>query len=291
MSDTTTTPTNPLQLHADMHTHTRCSDGILYPHQLVEKAERHGFMALSITDHDNMDAYEVLRRGGYNGPVTLVPGIEVSCFEHGRDTHVLGYYLDEHHAPLKEYITFFRNDRERRATEMVDRLNRINIRISYDEVVDQAGSAPIGRPHVAAVIVKHGYAKHLQQAFDVYLDTGKPGYVAKSGFTIKQAVDMIHAAGGVAVVAHPGRTYNDPRLFLALLATGIDGVEVYHPSHWFVTREYYRVLAKQHDLVITGGSDYHGTRDYDERNFGNFGLPVELFEAVAARARNYPTTS
>lgn len=277
----TTAP--PVQIHADLHTHTTCSDGVLTPIDLVTKAERAGLRALAITDHDTMAAHDVLRDGGYNGPVQLIPAIEISCFEGGRDIHILGYHLDATNEAVRAYIEFFRIDRERRAQEMVERLRKAGVGIAYDEVLAEAAGAPIGRPHVARVLVNRGKAASIQKAFDQWLDRGKIGFVPKADHSVRQAVTMVRAAGGIAVIAHPAKTYNDPRLFLGLVASGIDGIEVYHPSHWFVTREYYRVLAKQHALVITGGSDYHGTRDYDERNFGTFGVPEDLLENLMDR--------
>lgn len=269
-----------VEIVADMHSHTTCSDGIMTPSRLMEKAEAVGLRAISITDHDTMDAYKVLKTEGYNGPVKLIPGIEVSCTEGGRDVHILGYYVRSTDTQVQEYITFFKTDRERRAREMVERLQRLRVDISFDEVLDHAGDAPIGRPHVAAVMVQRGFSKNLQNAFDVYLDTGKPAFVSKAPYTVKLAAEMIHGAGGIAVIAHPGKTYHDPRLFLGLRTSGIDGVEVYHPSHWFVTREYYKTLAQQHGLLITGGSDYHGSRDYDERNLGVYGVTQEHLDAI-----------
>jgi len=246
----------------------------------MEKAEAVGLQALSITDHDTLAAYDVLRMEGYNGPVKLIPGIEVSCTEDRRDIHVLGYHVDHKDQTLRTYIDFFKTDRERRAREMVERLQKLRVNISFDEVQDHAGKAPIGRPHVAAVMVQRGFSKNLQNAFDVYLDTGKPAFVSKAPYSVKMATDMIHGAGGIAVIAHPGKTYHDPRLFLGLRTSGIDGVEVYHPSHWYVTREYYKALAMQHGLLITGGSDYHGSREYDERNLGVFGVTQEHLDAI-----------
>ncbi|RPI67133.1 MAG: PHP domain-containing protein [Ignavibacteriae bacterium] len=272
------------EIHADLHSHTTCSDGVLLPHSLVEKAARVGLKALSITDHDNMDAHRLFAREGIGEEIKIIPGIELSCYEHGRDIHILGYYLDANNERLMSYEVTFREDRERRAREIVDKLNHLHIKISYDEVVDQAAGAMIGRPHIAAVLVRRGVVPNIQKAFDHYLDSSKPAYAPRSPFSVRDGVQLIQQAGGVAVVAHPGRTFTDPRLFIALVSSGIDGIEVFHPSHWNVTREYYRTLAHQHRLVITGGSDFHGTRDYDENNFSKFGVTEELFDALHIRS-------
>lgn len=265
---------------ADLHTHTTFSDGKQSPEELIAKAEGLGLTHISITDHDTMQAHRHLESAGYNGSVSIIPGVEISCFDLGREIHLLAYYLDYKNEEIIEYERFFRADRERRAREMVERLQKTRVRISYEEVADSAAGAPIGRPHVAEVLVRRGYVSSIQQAFDVYLDASRPGYAAKSPFPVSKAVEMVHRAGGITSIAHPGRTYSDGQSFLALIATGVDGIEVFHPSHWFVTREYYRVLCEQHGLLITGGSDYHGSRDYDNKNIGVFGVTTEHLDAI-----------
>lgn len=272
------------EIHADLHSHTTCSDGTLLPNLLLEKAVQKGLKAIAITDHDTMNAHRVLEREGIGQDIRVIPGIELSCYEHGRDIHLLGYFLDANNAELQRYEIEFRNDRDRRAREICEKLRHLSIGISFSEVEDLAAGAPIGRPHIAAVLVKRGVVATIQKAFDHYLDSSKPAYVARSPFSVREGAQLIQQAGGVAVVAHPGRTFTDPRLFIALVASGLDGIEVFHPSHWNVTREYYRTLAIQHRLVITGGSDYHGSRDYDENNFGTFGVTEELFDLLHIRS-------
>lgn len=282
----------PIQVVADLHTHTTCSDGLLSPVELITKAEQRGLQALAITDHDNLDAHRHLRDLGYNGPLRLISGVEISCYDFGREIHVLAYNVDVDNAKVQEYEAFYRNDRARRAEEMVANLHQARAPISYQEVIDEAAGAPIGRPHVASVLVRRGFVASIQAAFDIYLDVGKPGYAAKTPFPVAQAVEMIHAAGGTLSIAHPGRYFTDPAMFLPLVKTGVDGIEVYHPSHWHVTREFYRVMCQQHGLLVTGGSDFHGSREYDEANFGTFGLTAAGFEefasTIAARTANVP---
>lgn len=276
--------TSGIDLYADMHTHTTCSDGILSVEQLLERVETLGLQALSITDHDTMIAHDEIERLGYNGPVEIVPGIEVSCTSHGREVHLLGYWMDRKHPGVQQYTTFFRADRERRAIEMVQRLQRLHVPITFEEVQEEAGVAPITRPHIAAVMVRRGVVRNIQEAFDKYLDTSSPGYVPRSPMTMTDAVTMIHDAGGIAIVAHPSGAFKEARLLLELVSTGIDGIEVYHPSHWYETREFYRLFCKQQGLVVGGGSDFHGSRDYDEKNLGHVGLPKDLYLSLRERA-------
>lgn len=272
-----------VQLVADLHTHTTCSDGVLSPIELVAKAESKGFSALAITDHDNMDAYRHLHSGGYNGSVELIPGVEISCHDFGREVHMLAYFLDHNNEEVRSYEKFYREDRVRRAQEMVENLKACRVNISLQEVLDEANGATVGRPHVAAILVRKHVVSSIQQAFDVYLDVGKPGYSAKTPFPIAKAVEMVHRAGGLMAVAHPGRFFTNSETCLNLIKTGIDAIEVFHPSHWFVTREFYRVLCLQHQLLVTGGSDFHGSRDYDEQNFGVFGVTQSALNHLIER--------
>lgn len=278
----------PVVIAADLHTHTTCSDGVLSVPQLLERAEAQDLIALAITDHDTVHAHHEIRRIGYNGSLRIIPGIEVSCYEHGRDIHVLGYFVNIDDPDLMAFAERQHAERFERASAMVERLRHFRQPITMDEVLAQAAGAPIGRPHIAAVLVKRGLVTNLQQAFDLWLDEHRQAYVPKKPFSVLQAVTMIRAAGGFSSIAHPMRTFSDPRMFLNLMASGIDGVEVYHPAHHFVTREYYRVLAKQHGLLVTGGSDFHGTRTWDDRNFGKFGLTYEALDTLYAglHARN-----
>lgn len=269
---------------ADLHTHTTCSDGKLHPFELLKKAETRSISVVSITDHDTMEAHRLLRREGSLTTMMIVPGIEVSCTENGRDIHILGYFLDPDNKELLNYEQHFRADRERRARRMIELLGTIGVTVSFDDVVDHAQSAPIGRPHVAAALVERGHVASIHEAFDRYLDTGKPAYAPRSPFSIREAVDLIRRCGGVSCVAHPHRSFMDGTAFAHLLASGIEGVEVYHPSHWPSTRNHYHASASAHDLIISGGSDFHGSREYDEQNLGSVGISEEQFETLHVRA-------
>lgn len=270
--------------YADMHTHTTCSDGLRSPSELLDKAAAKGFKAIAITDHDNMEAHRILAKGQVSAGLFLVPGIELSCSENGREVHILGYFLNAEHADLLAHEHTARTDRERRGQEMINNLRRAGVDVSYAELAEQAGSAPITRPHLAAILVRKGHARNMADAFTKWLEKGRIGYAERTKFSVRDAVSLIRTCGGVSLIAHPGRTYQDPRLFLSLLSLGIDGIEVFHPSHWNVTREYYRMLAIQHHLLLSGGSDYHGSREYDEQNFGTYGISEEQFDAIHTKA-------
>ena len=269
---------------ADLHAHTTCSDGILAPLDLVNKAVASGLTHLAITDHDTMEAHRQLRTIEIPEHITIIPGIEISCTEGAQEVHMLGYHLDMDDPTLIEYELSFKSERQERAQQIVTKLKKLNVSISYEDVTDVAGDASIGRPHIASVLVKRGYASSIQKAFDIYLDKGKPAYSARRTFRVSEAVDLIKKAGGVAVVAHPQRTFISEQRFLSLVADGIDGIEVFHPSHWPITVEHYRTMAERHQLLMTGGSDFHGSRDYDERNFGAVGATLDMVDALSIRA-------
>ena len=273
-----------MEIHADLHSHTTCSDGILSPTDLVKKASDTGLSYLSITDHDTMEAHRLLNDEDIPAGLQIIPGIELSCTEGRREVHILGYYLDPQNEILMEYEETFRNDRKRRAEVIVNKLNGLKVGITMDDVMEKAGTGNIGRPHIAAALVDRGDVNDIQHAFDRYLDKGKPAFAARAMFSISEATQLIKQAGGVAVVAHPQRHFSNPRQFLTLIAAGIDGVEAYHPSHWPTTIDHYRSMAFQHELLVTGGSDFHGTRHYDEGNFGTFGVRKEEVDALHTRA-------
>jgi 3',5'-nucleoside bisphosphate phosphatase len=214
----------------------------------------------------------------------VITGVEISCNESGREIHVLGYHLDPDNDRLRSFEESFRADRDRRARSIVDNLRAQQVDITYDAVLEESKGGLIGRPHIAEVLVNKGYVSSIKKAFDRYLATDRPAYVARAPFTVAQAVELIRSSGGVAVIAHPHRMYMNPKTFLRLISSGIDGVEVYHPSHWPLTADFYRTLAERHHLLITGGSDFHGNREYDERNFGTVGATKQMVEALHIRA-------
>lgn len=267
-------------IYADLHCHTNSSDGVLSPIQLVSKAEKSGLSVISITDHDTTEAHVILRSAEYNGPVKVLTGIEISCMEGDHEIHLLGYGINPESVELTKYIKLFRDDRDGRATEILSRLRFLGVRISINEVYDTAGSAPIGRPHIASVLIANGYASDISDAFIKYLDKRAPAYVPRRQYTLTEGVDLIHIAGGIAIVAHPGKDYFEPAALLRLLKSRVDGIEAWHPSHSEQTTRFYQTLARQHKLHVTGGSDFHGTKPNDERTFGAIGLTREAFHAL-----------
>jgi len=263
---------------ADLHTHTLYSDGILTPEQLILKAQGRGVSFLAITDHDTMDGYRVGESIARKHSIELIAGIELSCYENGTDHHILGYFLDPDYPRLKTHLTIFRRERMKRAERIVNKLRNLSVNIKLDDVLERAGAGTIGRPHIAAEMVKSGYVKDLKSAFDRFLATGKPAFESKPKFAVAEGIDLINSAGGLAVLAHPGQMSYD-KLHMVIEA-GIDGIEVIHPSHPLDVRVYYHNVAMHYWLLETGGSDFHGTRPYDDDNFGEFVIQASAIESM-----------
>ncbi len=239
----------------DLHTHTTCSDGRLSPEDLVRRAESRGLAALAITDHDTLDALP--RAAAVRETLELVPGLEMSSSLEGLDLHLLGYFVDAEHRELRERLAGFREDRVQRAARIAERLAVLGVPVDPERVRARATGGVVGRPHLAAEMVEAGHVEDLDDAFRRFLATGGPAYVPRPAFHPVEAIRLIHAAGGVSVLAHPGNAVSD-RIVEALAEGGLRGIEVWHPQHGVATVRRLRALAHRLGLLETGGSDFHG---------------------------------
>jgi 3',5'-nucleoside bisphosphate phosphatase len=249
----------------DLHTHTRCSDGTTSPEDNVRDAIALGLEGLGVTDHDTTAPYGPAVAAADGTGLELVLGVEFSAERDGRSVHVLGYWIDPGYAPLAAELERLRDERTDRARRIVARFHHLGIEVSFERVVELAGDAPIGRPHIAAAVVETGAAGSLREVFDRYLADGGPAYVEKHAVHPVRAVELLVASGGVAVLAHPG--LDGPRdgtggiedeLIEAMVAAGLAGLEADHPDHTAEQRRRYRDLAASLHIEVTGGSDYHG---------------------------------
>ncbi|GAB1430601.1 PHP domain-containing protein [Ignavibacteria bacterium] len=265
---------------ADLHTHTIHSDGVKTVAELFALAKEKCLAALSITDHDTTNSFAEAEECAAATGIEFVPGLELSCFENGRDYHLLGYCIDPDNSTLKHYLDNYRIERERRAERIVAKLRRYDSRIEFNEVLVKAGIGTVGRPHVAAVMVKNGISSDNKEAFKKYLNPGKPAFEPKPNFTVEQGIKLINNAGGIAVLAHPGST--SQTILSGFVERGLDGIEVTHPIHPPDMQQYYRNIASHYWLIGTGGSDFHGNRDYD---FINFGVSVAPYSVVQSLRR------
>ncbi len=267
-----------------MHTHTNCSDGERSPTELVRKAGEYGLAALAITDHDTIEGLPEAFAAGVEYGVEVVSGVELSVTVGDREIHLLGYFFDPAHAGLREYLASYRERRRERGLAMVARLQALGVPLRFEAVLEQSGDGVIGRPHVARALHDGGHVETYVDAFDRYLADGGPAFVAKEPFPAEQALDLLHEAGGIGAIAHPGH-WTATEVLMTLIRMGLDGIETIHPSHDAMLTDYYRQIARDFLLLETGGSDYHGFREQDEENFGHVSIPYPRFDRARRRAR------
>jgi len=274
-------------MRIDLHVHTTASDGLLAPSALIREMAGAGVQVIGVTDHDTVDGLECAMAAARQVSVTLVPGVELSAYWGRCEFHVLGYAFDPTNEPLAVFLRGTREARHARMQAMVSRLWAMGIPVPAAEVFDAASNGNVGRPHLARVLKQHGVVETLDEAFDRYLGTGRPAFVPRPDVAVAEAIRVIHRAGGLAVLAHPGLQCRDDVL-PELLAAGLDGIEVYHPKHGSGLVSRYRRLAARHRLLVTGGSDFHGAPDGAYGLLpGRPGLPEVEFArfAEAIRAR------
>ena len=265
----------------ELHCHTRASDGLLTASELVQLARLRDIRVLAITDHDTLASHaeaSVLCRS--NG-IRFIPGIEVSSLSDQGEVHVLGYGVNPTDEVTSQRIDALRDARDGRARAMVAKLHALGMAVSYEHVKQIAGDAMVGRPHVARALLEGNWVQNRQQAFDDYLAEGKPAFVPHTGLTPSQAIELIHNAHGVAVVAHPGLyAGNVDRLLADMLQHGLDGIEVYYPLHSMEQMARFNAFAQSNHLLITGGSDFHGLVGDLEATLGAIHLPEGAIEAL-----------
>jgi predicted metal-dependent phosphoesterase TrpH len=239
----------------DLHSHTLHSDGVLSPAALVELAQSQGVRVLGLTDHDTLAGLPAAVARGRELGVEVVPGIELSVEEDGRDIHLLGYFVSRP-GFLEAALAEIQRSRRQRAREIVERLGRLGVHVRYADVEQRARGGVVGRPHVAEEIVACGHAATLNEAFDRWIGTGGPAYVPKRTVSLVEGVEMLRRAGAVPVVAHPGVSDCDD-LLPRFHDQGVQGLEVWHPQHGERLVRFYLQKARQYGLVPTGGSDFH----------------------------------
>jgi predicted metal-dependent phosphoesterase TrpH len=277
----------------DLHTHSTISDGTDPPAAVVALAAEARVRALALTDHDTFDHLPAARAAAERSGVELVPGCEISCELDGRapgTMHLLVYFVDESPGPLRDRMGALQAGRTDRNHQIVAALRDHGIEITIDEILAQAGPGSVGRPHIARVLVRNGHAASIDDAFDRWLAKGRPAYFERTRLRPDESIDLAHASGGVAVLAHPGSLELAPdaldKFVGELAAGGLDGIECEYGRYPPEQRRAYAELAGRHDLAVTGGSDYHGDHKPDLRvgvGRGDLAVPDELLDALAAR--------
>mgnify|MGYP001094046577 CR=1 FL=1 len=260
------------QKFVDMHVHTRISDGVSAPAEVVEQAKRAGLAAVCIVDHDSIGAVEEALWASQKYEIEVIPSIELSSQLGDKEFHILGYFVDWRAKWFRDKLAELQEDRRERVKKMIDRLAGLGVKIPYNLVISIDGGV-IGRPHIALAMLDRGYVKTFQEAFDKYIGHGKPAYVGSYPLTPAEALKIIHRAGGVPVLAHPLFARSDDML-PELVEQGLRGLEVYHSKHDASTTKHYKQLAEKYGLLITGGSDSHGR----EVSVGSVLVPYSFVE-------------
>ncbi len=270
----------------DLHIHTNISDGKFSPQEIVEKSARLGLGTIAICDHDNTDGTPPALAAVCAFPrLRVIPGVEISTYAPGNEVHVLGYFMDFENPRLRNTLADSRNSRLGRAKEMIARLNKLNINISWQQVQQAADGSTVGRPHIAQVMLDKGYIKSFREAFDKYIGLGGPAYVERHKITPPEAVTLIKEANGLPVLAHPLTIEQPEKLIAGLKAAGLVGIEAYYNGYTKDERNTLSMLADKYNLIATGGSDYHGIDDSAETMLGDAGVPPESAERLIALAR------
>jgi predicted metal-dependent phosphoesterase TrpH len=274
----------------DLHLHTTASDGRSTPDELVREVAAAGITTFAVTDHDTVAGLAAAARAARGAGLAWVPGIEMTAVHHGRDVHLLGYFIDAADADLGAFLRHQREHRRRRVLEIVDRLARLGrpIDVAPLESAARGSGRSLGRPLVAASLVAAGHAASISDAFDRYLAEGRPAFVERIGSPPADIIGRIRAAGGLASLAHPGKLQRDD-LIPGMVDAGLAALEVFHPDHGQDDVAHYEALALAHELAVTGGSDYHGAGSGRVAGFGQVGLTPEAYDALARRASRHPS--
>jgi predicted metal-dependent phosphoesterase TrpH len=271
-------------MFADLHLHTNFSDGTFSPEELVSHASRHGLAAIALTDHDTVEGCARAAQACAAAKIEFIPGSELTAEQDGNEIHILGYFLDTQNATLLTEIGKFQAVRQNRIREMVARLNALDVPLEADAVFALANCRSPGRPHVARAMVKAGLVANLDEAFERFLKKNRPAWVPKAKMSALAAIELVHQAGGLAVMAHPGLNRSD-QVIPDLVDAGLDGIECFHTKHPSATSEHYLQIAKKHSLLITGGSDCHGLSK-GKPLIGTVRLPYEHVEKLLAAKKS-----
>lgn len=247
----------------DLHTHSSFSDGTLTPSELIDFAVSQGITHLAMTDHDTVEGIDEALSSAKQRNVKFARGVEVSAEFKEKTMHILGYNVNHKSAQLNEKLKILRQAREDRNPKIIQKLNEKGFEITYDDVLKEADNKVVGRPHFASVMLKKGYVKSTQEAFDLYLAKGACCYVDKFRFEPKEAIKMILESGGVPVLAHPlslKLNYSEIKeVIKSLKESGLEGVECFYRNHTKEDEENLIAIANELDLIVTGGSDFHGS--------------------------------
>lgn len=259
----------------DFHMHSIYSDGVKSPEELLRHALDCNLSMMALTDHDEIDGIKALRIAQEQldpkGTIKIINGCEFSADYKDKSIHILGYHFDETNKELRDFIKYFKSKREERIDEIIKRCNNVGYFISKDDLLKKfPKTQAYGRPHIGQLLIDGGYAKDINDVFKGILRKDSPCYVPKVKVEVPYIIDIIHKAGGLAVMAHPKLVSSDEYV-VEMLAYDFDGMEVYHTKHNADDVKRYKALATKYNLFITGGSDYHGIPGKAPDKFGEIG--------------------
>jgi len=281
----------------DLHIHSTASDGSLSPLEILTQAQKLNLGAIAITDHDTIKGSKDALALGIPPSIKFLTGVEISAspppfFHCPGSLHILGYAINIDDPVLNHTLALLQDSRKNRNPLILELLNRMGVELTLEEVLNEVGEGQVGRPHIASLMLKKGFVQSIGEAFDNYLAKGKPAYVDKYRIDCARAIEIILDAGGIPILAHPfllqiknDEVFED--LIITLSKMGLKGIEVYYPEHSPERIAHYAVLAKRHVLLITGGTDFHGSITPEIKmgsGKGNLFIPYELYEKLISSA-------
>ncbi|MBN1637813.1 MAG: PHP domain-containing protein [Ignavibacteriales bacterium] len=262
----------------DLHTHTIYSDGSLTPKELINLANKNDITTISITDHDNILGVKEAQSYGEKLNVEVISGVEISTDIEDFEVHLLGLFIDIENIELNKYLNFFREERYYRAKRIIKKLNNLGLPLSIDDVEFNAKYSAIGRPHIAKAMLEKGLIQNYYEAFEKYIGDNGPAYERKIHISPISAIKLINDANGLCFIAHPN--YIKENILIFLIKSGIDGIEVVHPSHKKFQIRFYREVVNHYCLLETGGSDYHGHTKNDDDVFGKYYISYQKLNTM-----------
>ena len=277
---------------ADLHVHTNASDGLYTSEQVVALAVDKKLRAVSITDHDAIRGINPALEEAEKYDLEIIPGIELSTTESQNDIHILGYFIDISNKQILHYIHLFQEERIRRAEKIVNKLKSMGLRLNLDLIMQKSGPGSLGRPHIADALMEEGYVLSYDEAFYKYLGNGKPAYVPKYKISPAEGINLIHEAGGLSFIAHPGMDVATDSL-VNYMKVGLDGIEILHPKHSQEKANELYQFAIRHSLLVSGGSDCHGNRKGNEL-LGLFNVPYQFIVDIKEKIekmKKFPTVT
>lgn len=268
----------------DLHLHTTFSDGTYSPEELVNQAKQHELAAIALTDHDTVEGCARMKAACESAGIEFIPASELTAEMDGIELHLIGYFLDVECPRLLKEMARFQQVRQDRIREIVARLNQLDVPLEEQDVWAIAKCKSPGRPHVARALIARKLCGSLDEAFERFLKKGKPGWVPKCRISAAEAIELVHEAGGLAVLAHPGLARSEEAI-MPLVELGLDGLECFHTRHSPSMSEYYVTVAEQNGLLVTGGSDCHGMNK-GKPLIGSIKLPYEYVRLLKQKLPN-----